>query len=108
MMTKALVLQMVEEMHEEKKNTQRVPHYYKRHGQMVERSYPDTIYTERYKELFYDKEKRGLRSEEGKIFRCGCCGKMVGYFDLETWICDFEEDDYTCSICYEEGMGDDL
>jgi hypothetical protein len=44
------------------------------------------------------------------LFRCQCCGRMVRYIDLERWCCDFSEgsEDYICSGCYEDGMGDDL
>lgn len=64
--------------------------------------------TDRYKELFYDNEEKGLRSEQARIFECSDCGKLFGYFDLEDWCCDFESDDYICSCCYEDEMGDDL
>lgn len=97
------ILDLVAEMREEEKKTERRPHYYKRNGKMVERSYPDYIYTDRYKELFFGEP---IRSK--KIFKCGECGKMFHYFDLEQWCCDFENDNYICSNCYEEGMGEDL
>ena len=45
---------------------------------------------------------------EDKIFRCAECGEMVSYAELEDWCCDFEEEDYICSCCYEDGMGEDL
>lgn len=99
------ILALVEEVKAEEKKTQVVPHYYKRNGKMLERSYPDRIYTARYEELFYS-EASPLRSE--KIFCCADCGQMVAYYDLEDWCCDFETDDYICSLCYEEGMGEDL
>lgn len=68
------------------------------------------IDTERYKELFFDNEEKTLRSEAAKIFKCNECGKMVGYWDLEDWCCEFSEDNgyYICDCCYEDGMGDDL
>lgn len=99
------ILELVKEVELEEKKTQKVPHYYKRNGKMLERSYPDYIYTERYKELFYSDESP-LRAE--KIFFCPDCGQMVAYYDLESWCCDFEEDDYICSLCYEDAMGEDL
>ena len=43
-----------------------------------------------------------------KIFKCEGCGEMCSYFDLEDWCCDFEKEEYLCSCCYEEGMGEDL
>lgn len=104
MMTIEQVLALVEECEQEKAKTQVVPHYYKRNGVMHERSYPDYIYTPRYKELFHDV----LRREECCVFHCHVCGKMVGYFELESWCCDFEEGEYICSCCYEDGMGEDL
>lgn len=107
-MTKEKVLAMVAEMNEEEKKTQKVPHYYKRNGEMKRRSYDDIICTPKFEELFYDRQKTGLRSEDAKIFECGCCKKKVGYFGLESWACDFEADKYICSACYERGMGDDL
>ena len=103
-MTIEQVMALVAEYEMEAKKTQYVPHYYVRKGQIVQRSYPDTVYTERYKELFYDV----LRREECKVFQCSECGEYVGYFDLESWCCDFESGEYVCSVCYEEGMGDDL
>jgi len=103
--TKAEILALVAEMKAEEKKTQRVPHFYKRNGKMVERFCPDYIYTERYKELFYSDESP-LRS--AKIFKCEDCGEMVAYLDLEAWTCDFEKDSYVCSMCYEDSMGEDL
>jgi hypothetical protein len=103
MMTTEMILALVAEMKEEETKTETIPVYYKRHGQMVRRSYDDRKYTDRYKELFYGD---AIRSH--KVFRCECCGRMVDYFSLETWQCDFDEGDYLCSMCYEEGMGDDL
>lgn len=68
------------------------------------------VYTERYKELFFDNEEKTLRSEAAKIFECEECGEMMGYWDLEDWCCKFSENNghYICSCCYEDGMGDDL
>ena len=98
-----MVLELVAELHEEEKKTERRPHYYKRNGKIVERSYPDYIYTDRYNELFH-----GSAIRRHNIFKCCECGKMVHYFKLESWCCDFEEEDYICSSCYEEEMGEDL
>ena len=99
------VLELVDEMDEEEKKTVRVPHYYKRNGKMLRRSYDDTIETERYRELFYG--KGGIRGV--KVFRCYKCGEMVDYFDLEHWCCDFDDENgCICSLCYEEELGDDL
>lgn len=104
MMTKVEILALVNEMNTEKEKTQRVPHYYLRNGKVLERSYPDYIYTERYKELFYGCSP--LRTE--KIFRSSVSGEMLAYFDLEAWACDFEEDYYISSEEYENEMGEDL
>lgn len=101
--TKEQVLNMVKEYEAEKKNVQRVPHYYKRNGKMVERSYPDYVYTNRYHELFVL-----LSSDESKVFQCRDCGEFVNYFSLESWCCDFENDSYLCDCCYEESQGEDL
>ena len=99
------VLVLVEEMREEQKKTVRVPHYYKRNGKMLRRSYDDTVETERFSELFHG--NGGIRGV--KVFKCCECGEMVDYFELESWICDFDhEDGCICSLCYEEEMGDDL
>lgn len=112
MMSFVEVMAMVEEAKKEEKNTKEVPHYYKRNGQMVRRSYDDTVYSKRYEELFFDKDEKTLRSEDAKIFKCDCCGEMFGYWDLEDWCCVFSEDEnesyYICDCCYEDGMGDDL
>lgn len=108
MFTTEKVLALVAEMEIEEKKTERVPHYYTRKGQILERSYPDYKYTARYEELFFDREKKLLRSEDAKIFTCRCCGEKVGYFDLEAWCCDFDNDSYICSACYEDEMGEDL
>lgn len=102
-MTIKEVMDLVKEYKEEEKKTKRVPHYYKRNGQWLERSYPDYIYTDRYREL-----NRLLRSPKARVFKCADCGKMVGYFDLENWMCRVEDGYFLCSMCYEEGMGDDL
>lgn len=98
------VMALVEEMEAEEKKTQRVPHYYKRNGKMLRRSYDDYVYTERYRELFF--KPGAIRGR--KIFRCEECGEMVDYFALELWQCDFEAGEYLCGYCYEEGEGEDL
>lgn len=99
------VLTLVAEMKEEEKKTVKVPHYYMRGGKMIERSYPDYVQTERYRELFYG--LGGIR--EVKVFKCCECGEMVDYFSLETWCCDFsKKKGCICSECYESEMGDDL
>lgn len=103
MMTINEVMAMVKEYEVERKAVKKVPHYYKRNGKMIERSYPDYVYSDRYYEL-----SKILNSDEARVFKCSDCGEMVTYFDLETWICDFEEGEYTCSICYEDCMGEDL
>lgn len=98
------VLELVKEMESESKKVKIVPHYYKRNGKMVERSYPDRVNTDRYNELFHG--EGGIRGV--KVFKCHTCGEMVDYFELETWTCDFKRGEYLCSCCYEEEMGDDL
>lgn len=103
-MTMEQVMALVEEYKAESEKTLRVPRYYMHNGTIVERSYPGIFYTERYKELFHDI----LRRDECKVFQCSECGEWVGYFDLESWCCNFESGEYICSECYEEGMGDDL
>ena len=100
-MTVDEILELVEELKIEEEKTIKVPHYYKRNGQMLRRSYDDEIYTERYDEIFEI-------ISEAKVFKCCECGEMVTYFDLETWCCDFEGKEYICSCCYENAMGDDL
>ena len=104
MKTKMEIVKMVEEYEAEAKKATYEPVYYKRHGEMVRRSYDKKVDTERFNELF----KELHYSKEVKIFKCECCGKMVGYFELERWVCDFDEDHYICGHCYEEGMGEDL
>ena len=98
------VLKLVEDMREEEKKTQKVPHYYKRNGKLMRRSYDDVVYTTRYTELFYG--NGGIRGE--KVFKCSCCGEKVDFFKLESWCCDFDKEDYICSDCYENEMGEDL
>lgn len=102
--TKVEILELVKELKEEEKKTMRVPHYYVRNGEVRERQYPDYVHTERYEELFG--ESSPLRTE--KVFKCEDCGSMVSFFELESWCCDFEEDEYICSCCYEDEMGEDL
>ena len=104
-MTKNEVMTLVVEMKEEEKKREYRPHYYMRKGVVMERSYPDRIDTPRYEELFYS-DNSPIR--KANIFKCNCCGQMVNYFDLEAWTCDFESDNYICSMCYENEMGDDL
>jgi hypothetical protein len=103
--TKEMILTLAEELKIEKKKTITKPHYYKRGGKMVERSYPDVIYTDRYKELFFNEESP-LRS--AKVFKSEPSNTMVAYLDLELWCCDFKADYYISSFDYEEEMGDDL
>ena len=60
-------------------------------------------------------------TEEGKrinellkvpAFTCPHCGRLVSFNQLECWtadsIEDFENDEVTCSSCYEDEMGEDL
>lgn len=103
-MTKKEIFALVEEFYAEEKKTVRVPHYYKRNGKILERSYPDWVETERYKELF--SENSPLRTE--KIFESEPSGEMVAFFDLEWWCCHPEDDYYISSIDYENEMGEDL
>lgn len=105
MYTKEMILNLVKEMEAEKKKTKKVYPYYKYKGEMRKRSYPDYIYTDRYKELFFSDESP-LRS--AKIFKSSVSGEMLAYLDLEAWCCDFEEDYYISDIEYEEEMGEDL
>ena len=104
-MTKTEILTLVEEMKAEEKKTIAVPHYYKRNGKLLERSYPDFIYTERYKELFFNYDSP-IRTE--KVFVDAETHKAYTYYELEWWLCDFEKDNYISSEEYEEEMGDDL
>lgn len=104
-MTKIEILALIEEMNAEEKKTVKVPHYYKRNGKMLERSYPDYIYTARYEELRYNPTSP-LRTE--KVFVDAETHKAYAYFELERWVCDFEEDHYISSEEYEDEMGDDL
>lgn len=103
MMTIEMVLALVAEMELEARKDEKVPVYFMRKGQKVRRSYDDVRHTARYTELFYGD---AIRSQ--KVFRCECCGEMVDYFSLERWACDFARGEYTCSECYETGMGEDL
>lgn len=105
-MTKNEVFALIEERKAEESKTVKLPHYYKRNGKMLLRSYPDYVYTDRYKEV-----NAILRSESAKIFRCVECEMMVNYDDLEHWLIKDEKSDnakYLCSCCYEEMMGEDL
>lgn len=104
MLTKEKILAFAEEFDREEEKTQRVPHYYKRNGKILERSYPDYIYTDRYKFLFHSDES----PLNQPFFLCSGCGKKVSYWRLERWCCDFNKDRYVCSYCYEEEMGEDL
>lgn len=103
MMNKNEVLNLVAEYEAEKRNVRYEAVYYKRNGKMVRRSYDAVIYSDRYHELM-----ALLSSEEAKIFKCVECGEMCGWFDLETWCCDVEADEYICGCCYEDAMGEDL
>ena len=103
MMSFVEVMAMVEEAKKEEKNTKRVAHYYKRNGQMVRRSYDDTVYSKRYEELFFDKDEKTLRSEDAK-------GRIIedNDDDIDIFSEDENESYYICDCCYEDGMGDDL
>ena len=105
MYTKDMILALAEELEAEEKKTQYIPHYYKRNGEWLERSYPDVIHTDRYNWLLCDEESP-LNS--AKIFKSEPSGEMVAYNELEAWCCDFEADHYISSLDYEDGMGDDL
>ena len=103
MMNMVEVKAMVDEFLAEQKAVKIVPHYYIRKGRVLERSYPDYIYSDRYHELM-----QILESKDAKVFKCEQCGEYHSYFDLENWLCDFEKDEYLCRLCYEEEMGEDL
>ena len=103
MMTVEIVLALIAEMKEEEKRDMHIPRYYEYHGEVKRRPYDDIIHTDRYKELF-----TLVGSDEAKVFKCAECGEMCNWIDLEVWCCDFEEGDYLCACCYEEGMGEDL
>lgn len=102
--TKNMILALADEYIREWKKTVAVPHYYKRKGKLLERSYPDYIYTERYKELC----SKDSPLKTAKIFKSSESGEMLSYSDLEVWVCDFDKDYYISSAEYEEEMGDDL
>lgn len=97
------VLTLVDEMEAERKLTRQVPHYYKRNGRMVRRSYDDTIETERFITLFHRTEG-GIRGN--RCFTCDSCGKSFDYFDIAWWC---SSDEYTvCDECAEQEYGEDL
>jgi len=79
--------------------------------------------TETYKYRGQTKTREIIRmTEEGlkiqdilfgeELFRCPRCGEMKSFGDLEIWDEDTAEaianDEITCSLCYEEEMGEDL
>lgn len=99
--TKKQVMEWYAELKEEEKKTTYEPVYYKYRGEMKRRSYDKTVYTERYEELF-------SLIGDAPVFKCKECGEMRTLWELEKWICDFEEGDYTCGMCYEDYMGEDL
>lgn len=104
-MTKAQVLALAEEMKVEEKKTQKKAHYYKRNGKYYERSWPEYIYTERYKYLAFSEESP-LATE--KVFVDAETGKTYCYNELEKWACNFDTDYYISSEEYEDIMGEDL
>ena len=57
-------------------------------------SFEDVIHTDCYNETF-----DLLCSEEAKVFKCAECGKMLTWFDLDLWHCDFEKEYYICRNC---------
>lgn len=106
MMTKKQVYELVKEFKAEKEKTIYTPHYYKYKGEIRRRSYDDATETARYLEIlrmFYD--EKGPTA----IFKCSKCGETKCYGRMEIW--DDKEilgKDFTCSLCYEEMMGEDL
>ena len=47
------------------------------------------------------------------MFKCPCCGEMVSFNELESWLADDDEeafmnDEVECACCYEDEMGEDL
>lgn len=120
MMTLAEVRALVVELNIEDKKTKKVPVYYKRHGQMVRRSFDDRVPTERYLELL-----RLLDSEEAKVFVCEDCGERITCFQAASWCYERDDDvfgDYNfgvfdamerdgyviCSCCLEARYGEDI
>ena len=103
MMSVKEVLALVEELKREEEKVVFVPHYYKCKGEMKRAQCDKAIYTERYGELMDI-----LDGEDAKVFKCADCGEMCGWFDLETWCCDFEKGNYVCSCCYGNEMGEYL
>lgn len=104
MYTKADILALAAEYRYESEHRTYVPVYYKRHGQMVRRQFDDVVYSERWHEL--GSLTSPLRTEH--IFKSSESGKMLAYFDLELWLCDFDEDYYISKYEYEDAMGEDL
>lgn len=104
MLTKKEILELVEEMEIESKKRIYRPVFYKYKGEMRRRSYDEIVDTPRYEKLLHFL----YEDEKGRIFKCEDCGKMCTYGDLESWICDFKNDEYICSCCYEDAMGEDL
>ena len=67
----------------------------------------------RFTYKFTEEGERILKILEGeKLFRCPCCGELKNYGELEVWYEDTAEsiadDRVTCSMCYEDEMGEDL
>ena len=105
-MTTAEVYALLKEFKVEKAKTVKVPHYYKYRGEMHRRSYDDYIETPRYVEI-----RHMLFDDNGPtaIYKCSCCGEVKSVGHMEFWEDEEALSAYgTCSICYEDEMGEDL
>lgn len=86
----------------EGKYFERVTETYKYRGEVKTRSYLKET------EAWWTAQK----TLEAPMFVCPCCGELVGYTALESWLgnseLDFLNDKVPCSLCYEDSMGEDL
>lgn len=96
----------------------------------IGKEFHDNYYTKYHRRVVQTYKYRGQQktrevielTEEGRaimmgealnaeVFTCPCCGQKVSFNDLEYWGEDAEAvaaDEITCSLCYEEEMGEDL
>jgi formylglycine-generating enzyme required for sulfatase activity len=87
--------------------------YYKKYNLPVEVQYKYRGEIKTRTEYHWTEEAKRIHAMlEEPMFICPCCKEVVSFNDLESWLGDSEEDflndKVSCSMCYEDYMGDDL
>lgn len=104
-MTKNEIAKLGKEFHE---------NYYTKYHHYVVKTYKYRGEIKTRKNLELTTEGRQILMGEAlnaKVFTCPCCGQKVSFNELEYWGEEVKEvvaNKVSCSLCYENEMGEDL